>query len=50
MYSLIGYGIFKTFKEPRIDSKESIPPAYVACAGILKKAESIPGLLKGTQD
>ncbi len=25
---------FFTFMEPRIDSKESIPPAYVACAGI----------------
>jgi hypothetical protein len=27
-------GVFKLSSSPGIDSKESIPPAYVACAGI----------------
>jgi hypothetical protein len=47
--------ICKRLRRPGIDSKESIPPAYVACrAGTSKRGcrtgrpgcESIPGLLK----
>ncbi len=35
--------IFKLFRSPRIDSKESIPSAYVAWAGIFKPLWS-PGI------
>ncbi len=31
-------GIFKLLNSPGIDSKKSIPPAYVACAGILEQS------------
>jgi hypothetical protein len=31
-------GIFKLLRSPGIDSKETIPPAYVACAGILEQS------------
>jgi hypothetical protein len=31
-------GIFKLLRNPGISSKESIPPAYVACAGIFKQS------------
>ncbi len=30
--------IFKLLRSPGIDSKESIPEAYVACAGILEQS------------
>jgi hypothetical protein len=30
--------ICKRLRSPGIDSKESIPPAYVACAGILERS------------
>jgi hypothetical protein len=31
-------GIFKLLRSPGIDSKEAIPPAYVACVGIFKRS------------
>jgi hypothetical protein len=31
-------GIFKLLRSPGIDSKKSIQPAYVACAGILEQS------------
>ena len=34
----IGGGIFKLIKSSGIDFKESIPPAYVECAGIFKQS------------
>jgi hypothetical protein len=30
--------IFKLLRSPGIDSKESIPPDYVACVGILEQS------------
>jgi hypothetical protein len=35
-------GIFKLLRSPGIDYKETIPPAYVACARIFKRLRS-PG-------
>jgi hypothetical protein len=35
---LLGARIFKFLGSTGIDSKESIPPAYVACAGIFKQS------------
>jgi hypothetical protein len=31
-------GNFKLLRSPEIDSEESIPPAYVVCAGIFKQS------------
>ncbi len=36
--SIVRDGIFKLVRNPGIDSKESIPPAHVACAGIFKQS------------
>jgi hypothetical protein len=33
-----GGGVFKLLRNPGIDSRESIPPVYVACAGILEQS------------
>jgi hypothetical protein len=34
-------GIFKLLRSPEIDSKESIPPTYVACAEIVKQSMGV---------